>query len=121
MESGIKSSKIQNKIKGDTGEEMACKYLKDIGYQIIKRNYKTKLGEIDVIAKDGDRFVFVEVKMRQTARFGMPREMVTVSKQKTIRKVAELYLKTTGNLSSPSRFDVIEILAGEITHLKGAF
>ena len=121
MEDMIKSKKVFNKIKGDIGEEQASLYLKQLGYKIIKRNFKTKLGEIDIIAKDGERIVFVEVKKKTTLKFGMPREMVTLKKQKTIKSVAELYLKITKNLSCPTRFDVIEIVNDDITHLKAAF
>ena len=121
MESGIKSNKQFNKIKGNIGEEQVAKYLKDLGYKIVKRNFKTKLGEIDIIAKDGERIVFIEVKKKSSARFGMPREMVTLKKQNAIRKTAEFYLKINGCLNSATRFDVIEILDDNITHLKAAF
>ena len=78
--------------------------------------------EIDIIAKDkDDRIIFVEVKSRQTARFGHPREAVNKQKQITIRRVAELYLMKKRCLNSYTRFDVIEILAGKITHIKNAF
>jgi len=117
----VKSSKQLNKIKGRIGEEQATKFLQEIGYKIIKRNFKTKIGEIDIIAKDFDRIVFVEVKKKETSRFGMPREMVTIKKQNTIKKVAELYLKITNNLGAKTRFDVVEILAENITHIKSAF
>lgn len=121
MESGVKSTKILNKVKGNIGEEIATKYLLNNGYTILKRNFKASFGEIDIIAKEDDRIVFVEVKYKQTAKYGMPREMVTLQKQKTIRKVAEFYLKINGGLNSKTRFDVIEILGENITHLKAAF
>ena len=120
-DSGIKCAKILNKVKGNIGEELASEYLKDIGYKILNRNFKTKLGEIDIIAKDGNRIVFVEVKSKQTARFGMPRDMVTYKKQNTIRMVAEIYLKITKNIDKLVRFDVIEILGEQINHLKAVF
>lgn len=116
-----KSSKQLNKVKGDIGETSAVEYLEEKGYEILETNYKNKLGEIDIIAKDGERIVFVEVKARQTARFGYPREAVNYYKQKTIQMVATMYLKSKRLLNSYIRFDVIEILAGEITHLISAF
>ena len=84
-------------------------------------NYKNKIGEIDIIAKKDDRIIFVEVKQRTTAKFGYPREAVNYTKQRKIINVAQVYLKSKGLANSLIRFDVIEILAGEITHLENAF
>lgn len=111
-----------NYIKGKVGESQAVEYLIKNKYQIIQTNYKSKIGEIDIIAKEQDgRIVFVEVKARATARYGYPREAVTKEKQQTIRRVAELFLKINKLKNAFIRFDVIEILAGEITHIKNAF
>ena len=121
MEIEIKSAKQLNRIKGNIGEEKAVLFLKDNKYAILQRNFRTTIGEIDIIAKKDDRIIFVEVKQKQTARYGMPREMVTQAKQRRIKKVAELYLKINGLLNSPTRFDVIEILAENLVHLQGAF
>lgn len=117
----LKSTKQENRVKGDIGENKAVKYLTDKGYEIIETNYKNKLGEIDIIAKDDTRIVFVEVKARATAKYGYPREAVNEYKQRKIRMVAESYLKSKRLLNSYIRFDVIEILAGKITHLIAAF
>lgn len=117
----LKSTKQENRTKGDIGENKAVKYLTDKGYEIIETNYKNKLGEIDIIAKEGERIVFVEVKARTTAKYGYPREAVNEFKQRKIRMVAESYLKSKRLLNSYIRFDVIEILAGNITHLISAF
>ena len=117
----LKSTKQENRIKGDIGENKAVKYLTDKGYEILETNYKNKLGEIDIIAKDDTRIVFVEVKARATAKYGYPREAVNEYKQRKIRMVAESYLKNKRLLNSYIRFDVIEILAGNITHLIAAF
>lgn len=117
----LKSTKQENRIKGDIGENKAVKYLTDKGYEILETNYKNKLGEIDIIAKDDTRIVFVEVKARATAKYGYPREAVNEYKQRKIRMVAESYLKSKRLLNSYTRFDVIEILAGNITHLIAAF
>ncbi len=117
----LKSTKQENRVKGDIGENKAVKYLTDKGYEILETNYKNKLGEIDIIAKDDTRIVFVEVKARATAKYGYPREAVNEYKQRKIRMVAESYLKSKRLLNSYIRFDVIEILAENITHLIAAF
>lgn len=116
-----KSSKTENKVKGNIGESLAENYLLKKGYQILETNYANKIGEIDIIAKDGNRIVFVEVKARATAKFGYPREAVTLHKQNKIRMVASCYLKQKKLYNAFTRFDVIEILAGQITHLQNAF
>lgn len=116
------SVKNQNKLKGTVGETLATKYLKDQGYIIIENNYKNKIGEIDIIAKDQTgRIVFVEVKSRSTAKFGYPRESVTKTKQNKIKTIALTYLKFNNITNSYIRFDVIEILDGKITYIKNAF
>lgn len=118
----LKSVKNKNAIKGRKGEAEVIAFLEENGYKIIKTNFKTVLGEIDIIAQDSDkRIIFVEVKARETARFGYPREAVNIKKQQTIRRVAELYLKLYKMQNVYTRFDVIEILAGKVTHIKNAF
>ena len=114
-------SKIYNKSKGDIGENIAKNYLNAKGYKIIKVNFKNTIGEIDIIAYDGDVLVFVEVKYRRTSTFGLPREAVNYNKQKKIKLVATSYIKKYRLFSTPCRFDVIEILADEITHIENAF
>ena len=102
------------------GEKAAAKYLKKQGYKIILQNYKAKMGEIDIIAMDGDILVFAEVKQRAYDDFGAPREYVTKEKMRKIRNTAQLYLmknKFSGNV----RFDVVEVLGDEINHIKNAF
>ena len=102
------------------GERLAAKYLKKLGYKIISQNYKAKMGEIDIIAQDGDILVFSEVKQRTYDDFGAPREFVTKEKQRKIKNTAQLYIlknKYAGNV----RFDVVEVLGKDITHIKDAF
>ena len=118
----FKGVKSKNKITGNTGEAMAYAHLEGKGYDILETNYRTKLGEIDIIAKDkDDRIVFVEVKTRATYAHGYGREAVTPKKQQTIKRVAELYLKNNHKLNSHTRFDVIEIIDNKITHIEHAF
>lgn len=110
-----------NHILGVQGEILAAQFLKDKGYEILAQNYKTKIGEIDIIAKNRDFVVFVEVKDRQTKRFGMPREAVTLYKQNKIRTVATQYLLAKKLTNAKVRFDVVEILGNTITHLENCF
>ena len=118
----ITSSKNKNVVRGRKGEAEAIAFLEKTGYKIIATNFKVALGEIDIVAKDKDeRIIFVEVKARDTARFGYPREAVTLKKQQTIRQVAQMFLRVKHLTKSNIRFDIVEILAGEITHIKNAF
>jgi putative endonuclease len=93
---------------GETGESAAVKFLKKLGYKIIKRNYRTKAGEIDIIAKDGKTIVFVEVKARRSPGYN-PKAAVTRSKQRKISITALHYLKTNNLLRAKARFDVVAI------------
>ena len=110
-----------NKINGDSGEKIALNFLKKNKYKILETNFKTSIGEIDIIAKQKSVIVFVEVKYRSSNDFGLPREAVNRSKQNNIRIVATQYLKMTKQLSSPCRCDVIEIIDNDIIHLKNCF
>jgi putative endonuclease len=95
---------------GEKSESIAAKYLsKNHGYKILKRNYRNQLGEIDIIAKDGDTLVFVEVKAARTEAFGNPKCAVTPKKQRKISMVALYYLKSTGQCNAKARFDVAAI------------
>lgn len=100
-------------------------YLQDKGYRIELRNYRQKTGEIDIICRDLDTFVFVEVKARQHCGYGHPTEAVTRRKQLQISRTALHYLTSQKLLDSPTRFDVIGVIfteAGtEISHIIGAF
>jgi len=95
---------------GKKGEEAAVGLLKDNGYKIMLKNYKTKLGEIDIIASDKDTICFIEVKTRQSDRFGLPAEAVSESKQRQISKLALTFLKEKNFLDKKARFDVVSIL-----------
>ncbi|HDH06133.1 MAG TPA: YraN family protein [Nitrospirae bacterium] len=93
---------------GQRGEGLAVEFLKKKGYKIIKQNYKTRIGEIDIIADDGGTLVFVEVKTRESIAYGMPFEAVTRYKKRKIANVALLYLKKIKEVP-PCRFDVVSI------------
>ena len=94
---------------GEKGEAIAVQQLKKDGYKILETNYLTKLGEIDIIAKDRDTIVFVEVKARRSVHFGSPKEAVSTQKQKKISLVALYYLKTTNQMTTKARFDVVAV------------
>jgi putative endonuclease len=96
---------------GKKSESIAVTHLKKIGYRILHQNYRTKLGEIDIIAKDKDTLVFVEVKARRSNRFGNPKWAVTPQKQRTISMVALYYLNEMCTPAIRARFDVVSILS----------
>jgi putative endonuclease len=109
---------------GKKGEAAAAEFLKGKGYRILRTNYRTPLGEIDIIAKDGEVVVFVEVKTRADDSFGHPYEAVTSRKREKMRRVALCFLKGLKK-EVPARFDVLSIRVegGQsiITHIADAF
>lgn len=95
---------------GDRGERAACGFLKEHGYEILEKNYKCKLGEIDVIARRSGRLAFIEIKTRTSTQFGAPQEAVDLKKQEKIFKVAQWYMKERKLEKVPVAFDVVAIL-----------
>ena len=112
---------MNTKILGTKGEVLAKDFLKKKGYKIIEVNFSNQIGEIDIIAKQGETIVFVEVKTRSSNKFGLPSAAVGFHKQNKIRSVALSYLKSTKNLETQARFDVIEASENEIRHIENAF
>jgi len=106
---------------GRDGEEIAAEYLRNNGYRIVEKNYKNRFGEIDIIAKDGNTVVFIEVKTRNTPSYGTPSSAVDSKKQQRIGKVAVTYLTKKGLTQHPIRFDVVSICDGEIEVIRDAF
>lgn len=94
---------------GDSGEDLACKFLKKNGYKILKRNFNIRGGEIDVIAMDGQSLVFIEVKTRYGKEYGYAREAVTPWKLKYLQKAALFYIVKTKWGGKPYRFDLVAI------------
>ncbi|UCF90085.1 MAG: YraN family protein [Desulfobacterales bacterium] len=94
---------------GEEGESLAAKALRKKGYKILEQNYRTKLGEIDIIAKEKDTIVFIEVKARKSLHYGSPKWAVTPKKQRKISMVALYYLKSTQQSQAKARFDVVSI------------
>ena len=110
---------------GSSGEALASDFLEKKGFTIVEKNYKTPLGEIDIIAQDNGTVVFIEVKTRSTDSFGYPFEAVHAKKQGKLKKLALLYMKRVGK-EVPARFDILSIqinAAGEhrIHHITDAF
>lgn len=103
------------------GENAACELLERSGYRILERNFSTRRGEIDIIAKDGGVYVFVEVKSRSGTAFGYPEEAVTPAKQYRIAGAAASWLAARGVKNKPCRFDVVTVLDGRAELIKGAF
>lgn len=113
------------KEKGKEGEEKAAALLVEKGFEIIERNYRYGKGEIDIVARDKDFLVFVEVKSRESLEYGKPEEAITKRKMSQIRKIAESYLAEKNITNENIRFDVVAILFlnGEISieHYENAF
>lgn len=110
---------------GESSENMAVWYLKQNGYKIIEQNYRNRLGEIDIIAREKKSIVFVEVKSRRSIRHGSPKWAVTPKKQRKISMVALYYLKSTKQIDVKARFDVVAITSNrdepQIEIIKNAF
>ncbi|MBR1626607.1 MAG: YraN family protein [Bacteroidales bacterium] len=111
--------------KGRSGEDMACSFLESLGYRILTRNYVYKKKEVDIVARDKNEIVFVEVKQRATDRFGQPYEAVNRKKQQSIIMVADNYISRYA-IDLEARFDIISItqhptLPPKIEHIKNAF
>lgn len=110
---------------GKWGEEMAAAWLMRQGAEIVVRNYRTPVGEIDIIARQGKLLLFVEVKTRRSDAFGTPQEAVGPAKQRQIVRSAQWYLKSGAGRGLQPRFDVIAVkpVAGgaEIEQIADAF
>ena len=115
---------MEHLLYGKKGEALATNYLKNKGYKIIANNYKTKIGEIDIIAEINNTIVFVEVKSRISSAFGDPLEAINYHKQQKIRNVATYFLKSKGLFDANCRFDAIAVLGDDeasIRHIENAF
>lgn len=107
---------------GKSGEEEAEKFLKRLGYKVLAKNFHSRFGEIDIIAKDEDTIVFVEVKSRTSTLFGSPSEAIGKKKLQGIIKTAEYYLLLHNHGNADIRYDAIEVMVenGEVrfNHIK---
>ncbi len=110
---------------GARGEDLACAWLSAKGYEIVERGYRTRDGEIDIVARHADTTVFVEVKTRTSVAHGGPLVAVTPSKQAKVCRTAMAYLQQHELWDQACRFDVIGIVTGrgepDVTHVENAF
>ncbi len=111
---------------GARGEDIAVSYLKKLGYEIVERNFRCKLGEIDIVAYDGKTLVFIEVRTRRSKHFGSPISSVSYQKQKKLITLARFYLKKYCLFDRSARFDVVGITINsrgehEIELIRNAF
>ncbi len=111
---------------GRRGEDAAVRHLRRLGFEILERGYRRLRGEIDIIARDGGAFVFVEVKTRTGRDFGPPEDAVNAVKQAQVRRIAEAYLAERKLGSPPCRFDVMAVESGAdgtltVRHIPDAF
>lgn len=107
---------------GNEKESIAIDYLKEQGYHILDRNIFNRFGELDIVAKDGQYLVFLEVKYRSNLSRGYPAEAVTRSKKKHIIQSAKYYMMVHHySVTTPCRFDVVVLLKDQIEIIKNAF
>lgn len=101
---------VRHRVLGQTGEDLAVDFLQRQGMVIIERNFRCPRGEIDIIARDGDAIVFVEVKTRRTLALGSPLEAVTGAKLRRIRMLAGIWLRGQREYFSTIRIDALGIV-----------
>ncbi len=110
--------------QGTAAEDFALQYLERRGLTFVARNFRCRAGELDLILRDGEQLVFVEVRSRRSSRFGTPAESVTRNKQQRLLRAAAFYLQRHG-LDLPCRFDVVAILqtgdAQQVEWIQDAF
>lgn len=117
-----------SRAEGIQGEAIVARYLREQGYRLAAHGYRSRYGEIDLIAEDESWLIFAEVKLRRSAGYGAAREFVDARKQERLRKTALMWLEAHETLLQP-RFDVIEIYAPEgiatrrpaVRHIEDAF
>ena len=108
-------------ILGKTGEDLASDELERRGYVILARRYRKRGGEIDIIARDGETIVFVEVKTRAADSLSAPERAINTEKMIALRRAARDYVRRSGAEESQVRFDAISITGRELEHLRDAF
>ncbi len=111
--------KTENFNKGRYGEQMALEYLTKKGYELIDQNYSTEMGpkgELDLIMRDGDRLVFIEVKYKYNDRLGVPEEMIGKSKLAQVKRIAQIYVVLEKPKEEKFRIDAVCILGDKLKH-----
>ncbi len=113
---------MNNRRQGNDFESLAADYLRRNGMRILEQNFYCKMGELDIVARDGEYLVFVEVKYRKNRRAGSAAEAVNFNKMRKISRCADVYMMQKRVSENTSvRFDVIAIEEGHLTHFKNAF
>ncbi len=116
---------LNRREKGKLSEQAALEFLQRHGVQILCRNFRCPIGEIDLIGRDGKTIVFIEVKSRFGTGYGLPQELVSDFKQKRLTRLAEWYLKSHRLENQPARFDVVAVTwvadKPELTWIPNAF
>jgi putative endonuclease len=117
---------VDDKEFGKKGEELAARYLSRRGYRILEKNYRSRAGELDIVAMDGKTLVFVEVKSRRSNAFGSPGDAVNARKRRQMERVALAYMTENKKDGLHCRFDVVGITAAatgepEVELVKDAF
>ena len=107
---------ISSKMLGDIGEDLAVNFLTKKGYEIISRNFRCPLGEIDIVARDRGAMAFIEVKCRSSAIFGLPQEAVDFKKRRKLAKLALFFIACHNISSSGMRFDVVSIMINKFNN-----
>lgn len=116
------SYKINTRRIGTAHERQAETFLKEKGYRIVARNYRCRSGEIDLIARDGECLVFVEVRYRTDTGKGHPLETVDMRKQRRISRVSDVYrYQNHVGMDTSVRYDVVAVLGEELVHVENAF
>jgi putative endonuclease len=114
----------QRKQTGQQGEALAASYLAEQGYNIVQRNWRCPLGELDIVAEAGGTLIFVEVRTRRSRRFGLAEESITPTKQSRLVELAQTYLQESATLDRSWRIDVVTVQweAGrpKINHVENA-
>ncbi|MGI9553552.1 MAG: YraN family protein [Thermodesulfobacteriota bacterium] len=123
----LKSKFKKINIPGDShpnlGEKIACRFLKQKRFMILEKNYRSRYGEIDIIALDSGAICFIEVKSRKSTYFGLPEEFVDKRKQKKLLKTSLVYLSDKANADIDKRFDIIsvDLTSNKCRIIKSAF
>ena len=110
---------LHKKLYGKISEDLVVKYLKKLGYKLVKRNFTTPYGEADIIVSKSGVTVFVEVKARKNDLFGEPKDAVGYKKQEKYRKIASYYVQKYGE--TPVSFAVAEVIGEEVNIIFDAF
>lgn len=106
----------RRQIIGSTGEQAACRFLNDSGYEILETNYRCPLGEIDIVARNDGLIIFVEVRTKTGTGYGSPRESITTAKGKRLKNLARYYMQQNYQREITSRIDLIAVMLNRADH-----